>query len=126
MKTAHEEQVLFVRWLEPHHPEHWVYAVANGGHRHKLTAAKLKREGVRKGVPDLCIPSLFLYIEMKREKKSYASAEQKEWLTYLDGVGYIAQVCRGAEAAKELVTKTIAVHHFIDEALRARKAALDV
>ena len=48
-----------------------LYAIPNGGARNKITAAILKREGVRAGVPDICLPVPSgayhaLYIELKR------------------------------------------------------------
>src|SRR5690348_18167176 len=33
-----------------------LYAVPNGGDRNKIVAAKMKREGVKPGVPDYCLP----------------------------------------------------------------------
>ena len=48
-----------------------LYHVPNGGSRHRMEAAHLKQQGVRAGVPDLCLPVARggchgLYIEMKR------------------------------------------------------------
>lgn len=34
-----------------------IYHPANGGHRHISTAERLKREGVRAGIPDVIIPN---------------------------------------------------------------------
>jgi hypothetical protein len=33
-----------------------LFAIPNGGQRHPAVAAKLRAEGVRPGVPDLCLP----------------------------------------------------------------------
>jgi hypothetical protein len=44
-------------------------------------------------------------IELKRACGGRASREQKEWLEYLAGQGWIAVICHGAAEAKELVRK---------------------
>ena len=50
-----------------------VFHIPNGGYRNKAEAAHLKAQGVRPGVPDLCVPVARhgyhgLYIEMKRRR----------------------------------------------------------
>jgi len=80
-----------------------IAAIPNGGHRHKVTAMKMKMEGQSKGFPDLFIPELKLFIEMKRQKGGVLSQDQKDWIAYLNTIGYDAHVCKGAEAAKELI-----------------------
>jgi hypothetical protein len=60
----------------------------------------LKAEGVSSGVPDLFVPAWGLWVEMKRTKGGAVSAEQKDWIKYLEEVGYCVKVCKGAEAAK--------------------------
>ncbi len=96
------EQILFVNWMRKTHKEHRIFHIPNGGHRNKATAGKLKAEGVSAGVPDLFIPSLRLFIEMK-DLKGVVSKEQKNWLTYLASVGYSVAVCHGFEDAKLLI-----------------------
>ena len=53
----HVEQAALFRWAEfarARLPElTLLHAIPNGGHRHKATAARLKAEGVKRGVPDL-------------------------------------------------------------------------
>ena len=78
-----------------------IIAVPNGGWRDIKTAARLKAEGVVKGVPDLFIPEWRFWIEMKRQKGGVASEEQKNWLAYLNSIGYTAIICHGADAAME-------------------------
>lgn len=107
MLTEHQEQCNFVRWMEINYPEHRVAATPNGGKRHIKTAMDLKAEGVSKGFPDLSIPSLSLYIEMKRLKGGRLSPEQKAWLEYLRSVGYRAEVAKGAEEAKRIVLEEV-------------------
>lgn len=103
----HEEQVRSVCWIETNHPDHWIFAVPNGGKRNRITAMKLKAEGVRSGVPDLFIPSLMLFIEMKKPLGGKVSDNQKKWLDYLKEVGYKAEVANGFEEFKAIVGKYI-------------------
>ena len=98
----HREQVKFVAWVETNYPEHRIFAIPNGGKRGKVQAMKLKREGVRRGVPDLFIPSLKLFIEMKKPEGGRVSKEQKDWLKYLTVYNYNAVVANGFEQAKFL------------------------
>ena len=81
-----------------------LYHIPNGGSRNKAEAAKLKREGVKPGVPDLCLPvPRFgfngMYIELKRRKGGQVSAGQKRWIEKLQQQGYRAVVCRGWKEA---------------------------
>lgn len=101
------EQMLFVQWMKRTHPEHRIFAIPNGGRRSPSEAAKLKATGVSAGVPDLCIPSLMLFIEMKRVKGGTVSLEQKEWIEYLVSVGYTAEVAKGCEEAINIAVNTI-------------------
>ena len=97
--TEHAEQVAFVQWWELNRPNLWIFAIPNGGHRHKATAIKLRLEGVRPGVPDLYCPALRLWIEMKRQKGGRLSPEQKEWRDHLLSIGDRWIVAKGAKDA---------------------------
>lgn len=105
--TEHEEQVTVVEWFDQQYPKYRgrLYAVANAGAgSQRGQAGKMKSEGVRKGVPDLCLPVPAqgfhgLYIEMKRMKGGTLAPEQRDWLDFLGSQGYMAVVCRGANAA---------------------------
>ena len=103
--TEHQEQVELVKWMRQTHPQHRIFAIPNGGHRSKTTAANLKKEGAVRGIPDLFIPSLNLWVEMKRTKGGVTSPEQKDWIAYLQSIGHHAEVCRGAEDAKLTILK---------------------
>ena len=105
--SEHIEQVNFVNWVEYNHPAIKLFAIPNGGKRSIKTAIDLKAEGVKRGVPDLFIPELFLFIEMKKQKGGSTSKEQREWLSYLEGVGYKCFVCKGAEEAKKAFTEVL-------------------
>ena len=57
--SEHDEQVALFCWattMQQQIPElEMLYAVPNGGHRHKKVAQKLKAEGVRAGVWDISL-----------------------------------------------------------------------
>lgn len=98
--TEHEEQREFVRWFRQGYKDVRIFAIPNGGYRSAATAGRLKAEGATPGVPDLFIPAWRLWVEMKRAKGGALSKEQKDWIAYLQGVGYCAIVCKGADDAK--------------------------
>jgi hypothetical protein len=103
------EQMPFVQWFRRTYPDVRIFAIPNGGHRHPAVAAKLKATGVSSGVPDLFIPAWKLWIEMKRVKGGTVSAEQKDWIKYLEEVGYCVKVCKGAEAAKKQIQAFVTI-----------------
>lgn len=104
MNSEHLEQAYFVSWFRKNYmPKHRIFAIPNGGYRSKSAAMALKVEGVSPGVPDLFIPSLKIFIEMKREKGGTVSLEQKDWIAYLESVGYTCIIAYGFEDAKTKV-----------------------
>lgn len=107
MKSEHEEQREFVQWLRQTHPDHRVYAIPNGGGRSASQGARLKAEGVTRGVPDLHVPSLRLWVEMKRSTGGAVSKEQKDWKAYLEGIGDVVVVARGKDDAIAAVKKVL-------------------
>ncbi len=109
---AMEQEALF-DWadlMRGRHPElDMLYHIPNGGSRNKIEAANLKRQGVKPGVPDLCLPvpsGKFhgLYIELKAGKNR-PSGLQKDWIADLRRQGYAAEVCVGWMEAAELIEK---------------------
>lgn len=106
--TEHEEQVTVIDWCEAMsrmHPNlNLIYAIPNAGKRSLAIGAKMKREGLKSGVPDLFLPVARkgyhgLYIEMKRRKGGSVSKEQKDWIRDLTEEGYQVLVCKGADEA---------------------------
>lgn len=76
--------------------------------RSYATKAKLKRAGVKPGVPDYCVllhGPRTVFIEMKRVKGGVVSKEQKEWIKALNERGTPAAVCRGFEEAKAFIVE---------------------
>jgi len=109
---ADEQAALFdwAGWQAAKFPElRLLHAIPNGGYRNKAEAARLKAQGVKAGVPDICLPVARggwhgLYIELKRDDgKSGASVEQKRWLDDLAGQGYVAMMCHGWANAASVV-----------------------
>lgn len=105
--SEHYEQVRFVGKFKIKYPGVRIFAVPNGGHRGKLTATKMKNEGVSPGVPDLYIPAWKLWIEMKRIKGGSVSPDQKDWIAYLEGIGDTVAVCRGSDDALSMVAEFV-------------------
>lgn len=91
-RSEHVEQREFVCWVRKNHPKIKIFAIPNGGMRGIASAAMLKAEGVSAGVPDLFIPTLKMFIEMK-STGGKVSDLQAEWLDYLAGAGYTCCVC---------------------------------
>ena len=55
--TEQEALITWCRIFENRYPElKMIYHIPNGGSRNRLEAANLKRQGVKAGVPDLCLP----------------------------------------------------------------------
>lgn len=104
----HQLQVAVVRNFDRRYPTlaGLLYAIPNGGHRNKATAAKMKAEGVRRGVPDLHLPVARggwhgLYVELK-VLPNQPTSEQKSWMERLTKQGYYCQVAYTEEQATEL------------------------
>lgn len=110
--TEHQEQVNLIKWFDLQYPElrGRLAACPNGGQRNVIVAAKLKAEGVRPGYPDLnlLVPRhkfSGLFIELKRKKGGNLTAEQADWLEFLNRQGFMAVICKGFDAARDTITK---------------------
>jgi len=113
MLTEHQEQSMLIAWArmtEGTYPElALLHAIPNGGWRHKATAGRLKAEGLKPGVPDLCLPVprgkyAGCYIEMK-SRKGRVRQSQRWWLDRLNEQGYLAVVCKGFAQAVDVITE---------------------
>lgn len=111
MSESTEQQALF-EWAEfasKKSPElKLLHAIPNGGYRKKGTAGRLKAEGVKSGVPDMCLPVPKgkyhgLYIEMKVDRNK-PSANQKWWIEQLQKQGYRVEVCYSWGEAVKVIT----------------------
>jgi len=111
--NENQHQALVVKWSQQeairskwpelkllfHIPNERICSVQQG--------ANLKRMGVKRGVPDLCLPVARgvyhgLFIEMKTESGT-ATSDQKWWGDQLKEQGYMWAVCKGWESAVKLL-----------------------
>ena len=84
--------------------------IPNEGKRSVSYGAKLKEMGMQKGFPDLFIPNARhgyhgLLIELKRDRNSYPTKEQRDWIKHLSREGYYAVVAYGADEAIAIIKK---------------------
>jgi hypothetical protein len=110
---AQEQEALF-RWAA-YAAGKWpqlrlLFHVPNGGTRHPAEAAHMKAQGVKPGVPDICLPVpvgrfAALYIELKRKKGGRVSEDQRGWIEALNRAGNRAVVCRGWDEAREEIVR---------------------
>ena len=109
------EQAVVMDWADRESgkfPElRMLFAVPNGEKRSEPTAALLKRQGVKPGVPDLLLPIaragfIGLAIEMKR-KPNKPTDLQQAWLDNLMSHGWFAVVCYSAAEAIEVLRKYV-------------------
>ena len=92
-----------------------LYHTPNGGLRSKAEAGRFKAEGVKAGVPDICLPVARgrwhgLYIELKRQRGGKVSVSQRKWIDALHDQDYYAAVCIGWEAAAAVILKYLQTH----------------
>lgn len=130
--TEHEEQCAVITWAAMNTGKwpalHLLYAVPNGaffggevkilktGKRlpvAAIRARKLKAEGLKEGVPDLCLPlrsprHAGLYIELKRRTLGRPSPMQDWWREALLAAGYHCVLCHGAAAAMDALRTYLA------------------
>ena len=111
--TEHQEQVAlfeWAAWMARKHPDLLLmHAIPNGGKRDIRTAARLKAEGVKPGVPDIFLPvpkdgKHGLYIELKRSRGGTVSKEQEAWIRALSAQEYVCAVCHGHREAIKVIT----------------------
>lgn len=109
--SEHTEQAALFQWAGMKHlmvPElRLLYAVPNAGKRSYGAASYMVAEGLKAGVPDICLPVARqgfhgLYIELKYGKNK-PSPDQERWLFNLDLQGYRVELCYGWEAARDVI-----------------------
>jgi hypothetical protein len=105
--SEHVIQRQAVQWIRQSTP-YVVFAIPNGENRSRVTGGRLKAEGVLAGVPDLCIPALSLFIEMKTDVGE-VSPMQKAMHEDLRRDGQTVEVCRSVEEVIYQVTTQMAL-----------------
>lgn len=115
----HQEQALLISWAflrEGSVPElENLYAIPNGSDKSFGVAARMKAEGLKPGVPDLCLAVLrplpecdawwgSLYIEMK-SPTGYPRPDQREWADRLEkrGMKVIRRCVKWEDAARHIL-----------------------
>ncbi len=113
-----DEQICLFEWAEVMQgqiPElRLLFHIPNGGYRNKVTAARMKAEGVKAGVPDLFLPvarkgAHGLFIEMKKRKGGKVREEQYVWGKALQFEGYQFNVCFGADEARRTICEYLEI-----------------
>lgn len=93
-------------------PEKCLLHIPNEGKRSEIMGNMMRKEGLRRGVPDLFLAYPVgkysgLWIEMKTEK-GRVTPEQTDYLLLLAQCGYVAEVCHGWEKAKQCIERYLA------------------
>lgn len=118
-QTESEIQQSCFRWFKLQYPklaeEGMLFHIANEGIRVGRQGGRAKREGIVRGVADIClaIPNHgygALYIEMKRpktfdHKATYQTPDQKAWQAACEKYGNKYVVCRSVEEFKAIITR---------------------
>lgn len=105
--TEKQEQEALFEWAKYRPDLKLMHHVVNEGRRSIQHTMSLIRQGMKPGVPDICLPVARgkyhgLYIELKA-KGGRLSPEQREWQRALLEEGYCAAVCYGFEQAKQTI-----------------------
>lgn len=114
-ETETQAQQRVIKWanamLHKYNCLRWLYAIPNAANRDKIHSHRMKAEGMKAGVSDLCLPCPNknyhgLYIEMKRQSgKNKPTELQKEFIEFVVSVGYYGCVCYGADDTIEIIKK---------------------
>lgn len=110
-EAAHQTALFAWAALHTHQwPElEYLFAIPNGGTRNKIEAGFLKAQGVRSGVPDVCLPIARwdkhgLWIELKIGKNK-PRERQQQWHQALSGFGHAVVVAYSWSEAASYITQ---------------------
>ena len=84
-----------------------MFHIANKGKRSSVSEYHLKQQGMKKGLPDLCLPVARgqyhgLYLELKAEGGRLQDS-QRVWIDDLNKQGYKAVIAFGFDEAKKII-----------------------
>lgn len=110
-----------------------LFAIPNGGQRDKITAGKLKAEGVKPGVPDIFLPVprhvwAGLFVEMKRPKTTKAGARKAEIIDQAAGstsddqdgwIGYLRHAQYGVAVAFDWRSAATQIQSYMEWGMNA-------
>ena len=112
--TEDQEQMTVMSWahrtkFKDGRLSDYLFHIPNGGSRNIIEATKLKKMGVKAGVPDLqlIVPNgevHGLWIELKAQKGKLQPS-QKIMIQRLEAQGYMCKVCFGADEAINEIKK---------------------
>jgi len=96
-----------------------LFHVANGGRRDIIEAYHLKQQGVKAGVPDLCLPVprggyAGLFIELKAAGGRLRDS-QRQWIADLNRQNYKAVVAYGFDEARTAIEDYLSTKEKIQE-----------
>jgi len=127
MSESTEQQALF-EWAEIYSAEtpelEMLYAIPNQGGKGKqaiIRGQRMRREGQKKGIPDLCLPVRranwnALYIEMKDVKGGRMSPHQLDWMCKLSFHQNCCVLAHGFDAARTAIMEYLALDDAIGDA----------
>lgn len=109
----HRIQCACIRWFRLQYPklQNILFAIPNGGSRDKITATKLKAEGVVAGVADIILLKSNRYygalcIEMKTAD-GRQTEKQKQWQKVAETTGNKYVVCRSLDDFMRIIKEYI-------------------
>ena len=114
-ESEHDIQVRLMQYCHRHEDPRLslVFAIPNGGSRHRAEAVRLKAEGVKKGIPDLFFPiidaprsryGLFLEVKRPNGRESKEQAAMRVTLRY---AGYCSEIAYGYDEAVNIIEQYI-------------------
>ncbi len=113
----HYEQAAMIEWAELMSNKEprlkLLYAIPNAARRSPRQGAWMKAEGMKAGIPDLCLPvpeqgKTGLYIEMKTPG-NIMTKEQGKFTFLLERYGHEVHVCYSAEEAINVIKKYLGI-----------------
>ena len=117
MKGEELEQATVIQWCNLQSCKYeelkWLFHCPNESKRSPKYGAKLKKLGMRAGVPDILLLApkgkyIGLAIEMKYGKNK-CTIEQVKWLDWLYKQGYMCKVCWSAEEAITVIKEYLGI-----------------
>ena len=113
MWTEEKEQIKLATYLDS--KGYVWFHVPNGGHSHKVGAAKMKRAGQKRGAPDCILISgeggaplpRPIAIELKRVSGGSLSKHQKYFLGEMKRCGWDTLVAKGSRAAIDWLVEKV-------------------
>ena len=96
-------------WQKSKYPQlKAMYHAANEGKRSRIAGAELKRQGMKPGVSDICLPYASgkynnLYVELKTGNNK-ATEDQLKFIDVINALGGKAVIAYGSEAAIQVIT----------------------